>query len=209
MKYSVIVLAAGSGTRANLGYNKLLYERNGVTIIEEALRIFEMDAECTQILVTHHINDHRLIETLKDHPITLVLGGATRGESVYHALQRVQEDYVLIHDGARPYLEMSDLYKLKSKLNEVDAAILGVPVIDTIKIVKDGVIVDTPQRSTLWQAQTPQGFKSAKIKAAYQKAMEENQSFTDDASLVEQSMDVAMVEGSYTNKKVTTPEDFK
>lgn len=209
MEYSVVILAAGSGQRANLGYNKVLFKKDGTTIIEHSIAFFQKDVECKQIIVTHGNDDTSLIELMKKYKVTLVRGGDTRAKSVNNALQQVQEEFVFIHDGARPYLESNDFYRLKSAVKEFGAAILGVPVIDTIKVVKDGVIEMTPKRSSLWSAQTPQGFETRLLKPAYQKVIDHDLDVSDDASVLENYVIVRMVEGSYSNKKVTTPEDFK
>ncbi|MGL5540965.1 MAG: 2-C-methyl-D-erythritol 4-phosphate cytidylyltransferase [Erysipelotrichaceae bacterium] len=209
MKYSVIVLAAGSGTRANLGYNKLLYVQDGKTIIEQTLQLFMGDERCKQILVTYAPSDDALIQLMQTYPVELVQGGQTRAHSVNNALQRVNQPYVLIHDGARPYLAMSDLDALLDAMKLHDAAILGVPVKDTIKVVDQGMIRHTPPRATLWHAQTPQAFKTSLLVPAYQKALDQGRDLTDDASVLEENVGVFMVKGSYENSKVTTPDDFR
>lgn len=208
MEYTVILLAAGSGQRANLGYNKVLFQKDGKTIIEYSIDFFQKDVDCKQIIVTYGEGDTLLLELLKKYDVEVVRGGDTRAKSVNNALQKAQQEYVFIHDGARPYLEVNDFYRLKSAVKEFGAAILGVPVIDTVKVVQEGIIETTPKRSTLWSAQTPQGFETRLIKPAYQRAINHNLDVTDDASVIEEHIVVKMVEGSYSNKKVTTPEDF-
>lgn len=208
MEYTVILLAAGSGQRANLGYNKVLFQKDGKTIIEYSIDFFQKDVDCKQIIVTYGEGDTLLLELLKKYDVEVVRGGDTRAKSVNNALQKAQQEYVFIHDGARPYLEVNDFYRLKSAVKEFGAAILGVPVIDTVKVVQEGIIETTPKRSTLWSAQTPQGFEARLIKPAYQRAINHNLDVTDDASVIEEHIVVKMVEGSYSNKKVTTPEDF-
>ncbi len=207
MNYSVIILAAGSGTRANLGYNKVLYELDGEPLIFKSINLFKSDQACQQIILTYSESDTKLQSVLANSEVELVLGGKTRCASVYNALQKVSSEYVFIHDGARPYLKMTSVDALKQALETSDAAILGVSVKDTIKYVENGVIKHTPERAKLWQAQTPQAFKVSLLKAGYEKLVDVSL-ITDDASLVENDYPVVMVEGDYTNIKVTTPEDF-
>ncbi|MGL5979083.1 MAG: 2-C-methyl-D-erythritol 4-phosphate cytidylyltransferase [Erysipelotrichaceae bacterium] len=209
MNYSVVVLAAGSGTRANLGYNKLLYVMEDKTILEHTLAIFLADKRCVQIIVTHAASDADLVALMQGYPVQLVQGGKTRQESVYLALQHVTSEHVLIHDGARPYLAQADLDRLLVAVEAHQAAILGVPVKDTIKVVTDGIIDHTPHRASLWQAQTPQGFETELIQAAYADAIAHHKACTDDASVLETTRYVHMVEGSYENIKITTPDDLK
>lgn len=139
--------------------------------------------------------------------IVFAVGGQERQDSVRSALKLVGSDYVMIHDGARPFINQSELNRLKEKPN----SILAVPVKDTIKQVKsDGKIEQTIPRDTLFAAQTPQCFQSNLIISAHRKAFENNFLGTDDASLIEEfeEVSVSIVEGSYNNIKVTTPEDI-
>ena len=116
-----------------------------------------------------------------------------------------------MHDGARPLVTINTINKLIKEVNENSCAIVGVKVKDTIKVVDDyNIVCSTPRREYLWSIQTPQGFKVDIIKKAYQQAVQEGFLGTDDASLVEKiNMPVKVIEGEYTNLKVTTPEDLK
>lgn len=142
----------------------------------------------------------------------LVAGGAERQDSVRNGLQACQandEDIVLIHDGARPLLSPDLIEPVIAATERFGAAIVGVPVKDTIKQVTNGLIDTTPDRSRLWQAQTPQSFRFGLIRDAHIKALQQNYYGTDDASLIEWlGAPVAMIEGSYRNIKITTPEDL-
>ena len=117
----------------------------------------------------------------------------------------------MIHDGARPFLSQDLLDSIKNTLTTEDACLLMVPCKDTIKKVIDGYVETTYDRSTLMAAQTPQAFKTDLILSCTKKAMEENYTGTDDASLVEKYSDVKVkaVEGSYANIKITTIEDLR
>lgn len=213
MNYSVVIVAAGSGSRMGLGYNKMLYQfPNGKTILETTVDIFANDDRCAQIIIVGSEQDqqqyHKLLQPYQHQ---FVLGGDTRQASVYHGLQVVNQPYVFIHDGARPWVSKDCLDRLVASLHEHDACLLMVPVKDTIKQVIDGKVVQTFDRSTLWQAQTPQAFSSSLILNCHEIAAKQQIQATDDAQLVELCSDanVYVVEGSYENQKVTTIEDLK
>ncbi|MEG0176655.1 MAG: 2-C-methyl-D-erythritol 4-phosphate cytidylyltransferase [Bacilli bacterium] len=211
MKYSVIIVAAGSGSRMNLGYNKVYYPLNGVTILEQTMKKFESDIRCTQIVVVTEGNDYKQHTNHYNGKIVVVRGGDTRQESVFNGLCAVKEDVVFVHDGARPFVTASSLDRLCESLTCNDAAILMVPCKDTIKIVENGFVKETLERSKLMHAQTPQAFKTKLLLECYQKAFTDNYLGTDDASLVERysNANIAVVEGDYKNIKITTKEDIK
>ena len=139
-----------------------------------------------------------------------VEGGKERQDSVYEGLKHVTSNYVMIHDGARPFVKKDLLDRLVEGMEEHKAVLAMVPCKDTIKRVKDGKVVETLIRSELMQAQTPQAFDTVLIKNAYKEAIENNIQATDDASMLElQGKDVYVVEGDYDNIKITTKEDLK
>ncbi|MEG0265126.1 MAG: 2-C-methyl-D-erythritol 4-phosphate cytidylyltransferase [Erysipelotrichaceae bacterium] len=212
MNYTTLIMAAGNGARVNLGYNKLLYQfKNGKTILETTVQLFLEDKRCKQIVIVVSNKDHDTFQNLfDDERIHYVIGGSERQDSVYNGLKVVNEDYVLIHDGARPYLEMADINRLLETLKDYPACLLMVEVKDTIKVVKDGFIEKTLIRSELKQAQTPQAFQIDCIRNAYEKAKLQGIIATDDAQIVELCGDVKVkvVEGNYKNLKVTTKEDL-
>lgn len=212
MDYTALVVAAGSGSRVGLGYNKLLYKfENGKTILEETVSIFMKDERCKQIIVVSSSDDMETFTRLCScGKVVFVLGGNTRQQSVYNGLKAVKEDVVLIHDGARPWLSMDCINRILDTLQEHPACLLCVSVKDTIKEVKDGIVVQTYHRDDLKQAQTPQAFDTNLIIHAYEKAMKQGISATDDAQIVELCSDIRVraVEGSYENSKVTTMEDL-
>ena len=120
-----------------------------------------------------------------------------------------KESIVLVHDGARPFVHVDDIHKLVQVTSRKGAAVLAVPVKDTIKRVKEGVIQETLVRSELWSIQTPQAFHLSLLKQAYDKAEQEKYIGTDDASLVENmGHKVEIVKGNYNNIKITTQEDL-
>ena len=202
MNYSAIVLCAGKGSRSGLTYNKMLYRFKNKTVYEMTMDIFLNDERCKQL--------DDLKKLISSKKIDYVFGGKERQDSVYNGLQVVKEDYVLIHDGARPYLKKENIDDILECLNKNNACLLVVPVKDTIKVCMDGNIVKTLPREQLVQAQTPQAFKTELIKRCYQKGKDQNYIATDDASLVEyfENIEVKAVLGSYSNIKITTPDDL-
>jgi len=210
MNYSVVIVAAGKGSRTNLEYNKVFYKINGESVIHKTLSVFMQDEECVEIIVVISKVEQAMFEHLLDSDkIVYVEGGSTRQESVYNGLEAVSSAYVMIHDGARPYLTNKEVGSLKQILKKEDACLLMVPVIDTIKIVEDGYVVSTPQRSTCFAAQTPQCFKTSMIIDCHRKAIKDGFIASDDAQLVEKyGGKVKVVMGDYANKKITTKEDL-
>lgn len=212
MEYSAIILAAGKGSRTNLEYNKVFYKfSDGQVLLLRTLSRFLDDKSCTQIVIVSTPDEIEIIqEMIDDTRITYTYGGETRQDSVYNGLQKVSNEFVMIHDGARCFISAKEIENCKKALEENDACLLMVPAIDTIKKVVDGYVVNTPLRSELYAAQTPQCFKTELIKECYQKAKDEGAVASDDASLVELYSDVKIkvVKGEYANKKVTTKEDL-
>lgn len=215
MNYQVIIPAAGQGKRMNAGKNKQFIELEQIPIIIHTLKVFEEHSHCKGIILV--INDAEKADfqqLIKKHRISkikhLVSGGQERQYSVYNGLKAVEEgDLVLVHDGARPFLTHESIEALLSKTILTGAATLAVPVKDTIKRAKDGVVVETVERSSLWSIQTPQAFHLPIILEAHEKAVRENFLGTDDASLLERvDQAVSIVAGEYTNIKITTPEDL-
>ena len=145
----------------------------------------------------------------------IVVGGKERYHSVYEGLKMVERDTknVYIHDGARPFIDQDVLNRVKKQMEQVEACVVGMPVKDTIKVVnQESVVEKTPDRSLLWQIQTPQVFSYKLIIKAYERLMISDQKgITDDAMVVETLTDtpIKLVKGSYKNIKITTPEDLK
>lgn len=212
MEYSAIILAAGKGSRTNLEYNKVFYKfSDGQVLLLKTLSRFLDDKSCTQIVIVSTPDEIEIIqEMIDDERITYTYGGETRQDSVYNGLQKVSNEFVMIHDGARCFISAKEIENCKKALEENDACLLMVPAIDTIKKVVDGYVVNTPLRSELYAAQTPQCFKTELIKECYQKAKDEGAIASDDASLVElySNVKIKVVKGEYANKKVTTKEDL-
>lgn len=208
MNYDVVIVASGSGSRINLGYNKVFYRfDDGETILDKATKLFIHDEDCKNIIVVTNQENFQNVTT--NSKLVVTRGGNLRKDSVFEGLKLVKSEYVLVHDGARPYLSKECLEDLKKALDENDAAILAVKAKDTIKLVSDHMIEKTLDRNTIYLAQTPQGARSNILFKAYQKAIDSNIEFTDEASILEYfNIKVKVVDGSYSNNKITFKEDL-
>ena len=207
--YSAIILCAGSGKRTGLGYNKMFYQLQGETVYEKTVNVFLHDKRCEEIIIVCKKEEQSHFKKLLNKKcMKFVEGGKERQDSVYEGLKHVTSDYVMIHDGARPFVKKDLLDRLVVGMEEHKAVLAMVPCKDTIKRVKDGKVVETLIRSELMQAQTPQAFEYNLIKKAYE-SLKEGDIVTDDASVAEKAgYDVYIVEGGYDNIKITTPEDL-
>lgn len=221
-KITVIVLAAGSGSRMKSKTKKQFMEIKGKPVIWYSLFEFEKSRVDEIILVTGKEDiDYCKKEIVEKYNLkkikNVVAGGSERYESVYNGLKEVTGNIVLIHDGARPLINNEIIERSIEGAIKSDACVVGVPVKDTIKRAnKEGYIIDTPNRSELWITQTPQSFKTDLVKMAYKKMKGELEkgnttlNITDDAMVVEEftTNQVRFVQGDYKNIKVTTPEDI-
>ncbi|MCR6104794.1 2-C-methyl-D-erythritol 4-phosphate cytidylyltransferase [Salipaludibacillus agaradhaerens] len=213
--YYVVIPAAGQGKRMNAGKNKQFLLIDQIPLLIHTLRVFEEDLLCKGIVIVVNKDEEESIRSLiKEYRIKnvihIVVGGEERQQSVYCGLQKIEGNpIVLIHDGARPFIQLEDVHHVVKTTDAKGAAVIAVPVKDTVKLVDDNEIVQTVDRSALWSAQTPQGFHLEEIKNAHKKAAHEGFVGTDDASLMEYlNRPVAIVEGNYENLKITTPEDL-
>ena len=212
MSNTAIILAAGNGTRMKADKSKLLLEINGKTVIERTVNTFSNIADIDDIIVVVRETDIPLYENmLSKYNISYCIGGSTRQESVSNAVETVDNaDMIIIHDGARPLVTENEISNTLRVAQEKGSAAVGVKVKDTIKVVdRNNKIINTPQRSSLIAIQTPQIFKFDKYVKAMKLAKEQNKDFTDDCKLLENAgEDVFVVDGEYTNIKITTPEDI-
>lgn len=215
MTYEVIIPAAGQGKRMGAGKNKLLLELNEIPVLIHTLMKFEQDEKCEGIILAISPQDEgQFRELLSEHAIqkvtAIVYGGRERQHSVFSGLKAIRTDgIVLVHDGARPFIDVRHIHELVHVANENGAAVVAVPVKDTIKKVHQNEVVETVDRASLWAIQTPQAFRISVLREAHEHAIETNFLGTDEASLVERiNYPVKIVEGSYDNIKLTTKEDL-
>lgn len=213
----LLIPAAGSGRRMGSQRNKLLLTLLLKPLLSWTLAAAEASQQISWIGIMGQPEDFPDFQAiLRDlspkKPIELIQGGATRQESVYNGLQALptDADRVLIHDGAR-CLATPELFDRSAEaLLGCPGLIVAIPVKDTIKVVDERRIVrDTPERSNLWAAQTPQGFEVKLLKQCHEEGRQQGWEVTDDAALFEKcGLPVRIVEGEETNLKVTTPVDL-
>lgn len=218
-KIFALVPAAGMGKRMGAGSNKQYLLLDGVPILAHTLRVFQ---EAPFIDGIYLVSPEQEIPYCKSEVVerygfskvkAIVPGGAERQHSVMNGLCAIEEaaedDLVLIHDGVRPFVPVSVLEQAAAAAQEFGGAVVAVPAKDTIKVARQGVVVETPPREELWLAQTPQAFRYGLILGAYRSAAEAGYLGTDDASLMERlKLPVKVVMGDYRNIKITTPEDM-
>lgn len=213
-----IVLAAGQGRRMQTTVQKQYLLLGEKPILAYSLNAFEKSFIDEVILVVEagfeEYCQKKIVEKYQFHKVKKILpGGKERYHSVFCGLQAIDEgEYVYIHDGARPFLSQEILERARQAVQSDGACVVGMPVKDTIKVADEQQFVEsTPQRSRLWQVQTPQVFSFPLIKEAYERLMAEPiENITDDAMVAEAMLGtkVRLVEGSYENMKITTKEDL-
>lgn len=217
MFVSVIIAAAGNSTRYGTGKSKQFLILDNTPVLIKSIQAFEAIDTVKEIIITARKQDFEIIENfIAQYGVSkvkhIVEGGATRQDSIYAAVEKVDEkaDLIAVHDGARPLIKREVIESVIQKADEVNAAACAVPVKDTIKIIdSSGKIVTTPERDALRAVQTPQIFRFFLYKAAIEKAVSDGKQYTDDCQLVESiGHPVYLVDGDYENIKITTPDDL-
>ena len=215
MQYEVVLPAAGSGKRMGAGQNKLFLQLAGKPILAHTLLVFEQDPNCTGIWIAVKDEERDVVQALlKDHRISKVKGLPTGGEERQHSVhscikQMKNVNIVLVHDAARPFITEPIIKQLAETAYFQGAAIAGVRVKDTMKVVRDGIIEETIDRELLWSIQTPQAFRFNLLAEAEDVAEKIGFLGTDEAMLVERlGHKIHIVESSYENVKMTTKEDL-
>lgn len=214
----VIVPAAGIGSRFVPGSNKPFHTIGGRPMLYWVLRAFDQHPLVSEVIPAVKQQDMRAVLAMaKSYGLNKVtraaIGGKERQDSVHNALKLIKSErkaIVMVHDAARPFISAEIINRVIDGLAGNDGCIAAVPAKDTIKQTnKAGIVARTPDRSTLWQVQTPQAFALSTLKRAYKEAMGEKFYSTDDSALVERmGAKVKVVMGSYDNIKLTTPEDI-
>ena len=217
---TAIVLAAGQGKRMGTTVQKQYLEIDNKPVLFYSLFEFQKSNIIDDIVLVvgegqeeyckREIVDKYDISKVK----SIVLGGKERFHSVWNGLQQIEESaYVFIHDGARPFVDEEMIERVYREVLVHKACAVGMPVKDTIKIAdSQGYALETPDRSRVWMIQTPQVFESDLVKQCYKILLKNPEAFaTDDAMVVETYSDckVKLVQGSYENIKITTPEDLQ
>ncbi|MBI5779923.1 MAG: 2-C-methyl-D-erythritol 4-phosphate cytidylyltransferase [Planctomycetes bacterium] len=212
---SVIIVAAGESKRMGMGIRKPYLTLKGKPVLRHSIDVFRGISAVKEIIIAVNPRDTQITENIirRFKEVRTVAGGARRVDSVFNALMATdnQSRMVLVHDAARPFVSRRDVLRLINQVRRSGAAILAVPVKDTIKRTKElkNLIIKetvTP-RESLWAAQTPQGFRRDWLVRAYQ---DRGVNVTDDASLVERmGLPVRIVRGSEANIKITTKADIR
>ncbi|WP_087341535.1 2-C-methyl-D-erythritol 4-phosphate cytidylyltransferase [Brevibacillus brevis] len=215
MSTGVVIVAAGSGKRMGGQRNKLWLPLAGEPILAHTVRLFATHPDIDEVVLVVSEADHAEVMTLisaEKLTVVVTLGGAERQDSVRNGLASLSAncDYVLVHDAARPFVTRKQISDMIKQVQQDQATIMAVPVKDTIKVMGvNGLVESTPARESLWAVQTPQAFRMSLLREAHQAAGEAGKLGTDDAMLVEWlGHPVSIMQGSYENIKITTPDDL-
>lgn len=218
-KISVLIPAAGHGKRMKSSVKKPYLMLGEKPILSHTIDRFEQNTVVDEIYVIVDESDFQVChdEVIKPFHYRkiggLVPGGETRQESVFNGLRALSDDvdFVVVHDGVRPFIDDDIMFGCLEATEEFGAAISAVPVKETIKVADAHLLIDhTPQRDRLWRVQTPQVFRKSILIAAHENAIQNGISAPDDAALVEElGLPVKLVMGSYQNLKLTTQEDLR
>ena len=219
-KTAAVILAGGSGERFGKEGGKQLVEIAGKPILTWSAEAFDAVADIGLIVVVcpEERHDEYLRRAIDPFPfvtpVVMAPSGPTRQESAFSGMEYVPDEYeyVVLHDGARPLVSPDLIAHTINTLKgnfDADGAVVAHPAIDTLKVVEDGVIVGTPDRSVFWNAQTPQVFRTGIYRRAHASALSDGFVGTDDSSLIERlGGRVLVVEGKRDNIKLTVPEDY-
>jgi len=219
-KSFALIPAAGMGKRMGASINKQYLQLDGMPIVARTIAVFENSPLIDGIMLVipeeeipycreNVVNAYGFTKV-----IDIVAGGKERQNSVMNGLNALKQhasakDVILIHDGVRPFISPQIIEESIKAAGSGEGVLVAVPVKDTIKRAVNGLVIETPDRETLWQAQTPQTFQFDLIYQAHNKAREDAFIGTDDASLIERlDGQVRILRGDYRNIKITTPEDL-
>jgi len=216
MKVGAIIAAAGFGRRMKADRPKQLLELNGTPIIIHTIRKFDASPLIDYIIVTalrESVEEVRELVRSADFrkSVAVVEGGERRQDSVAAGLEHLQSgtDVVAVHDGVRPFVSREDIENVVRQAERTGAAILAVPIVETVKQVEKELVESTLTREHLVLAQTPQAFRTEVLKQAFERAQKDEYYGTDESSLVERlGHPVAIVRGSERNIKITRPSDL-
>jgi 2-C-methyl-D-erythritol 4-phosphate cytidylyltransferase len=216
-KTGAVIVAAGRGARMNSAVSKQYLKLRGKPVLAYALEALHRVPDIAEMVVVAGADElpaaEEIVRTYGFGRVSrIVPGGRERQDSVYRGLLALPEDteWVIVHDGVRPFVTAEKIVQCLERAKETGAAVLAVPVKDTIKQVDSGgKIANTPDRRSLWAVQTPQAFRLPVLKQAHEQAAKASYRATDDAMLLERmGVAVHVVEGDYSNIKITTPDDF-
>ncbi len=218
---SAIILAGGTGSRFKHPGGKQTVQIGDKPMLTWSVKAFDASSNIAEIVLVcpKEKQEEYFSVAIEPYeiktPVKLAEAGSIRQESALRGLEATSDEFpiVAIHDGARPHITTQTIDHAINELKgnyEIDGAIIGFPCIDTIKVIEDGLISGTPDRSALWTAHTPQVFRKAIYKQAHVAALADGFVGTDDSSLVERlGGRIAAISGTRNNIKLTIPEDYE
>lgn len=211
---TAIILVAGNSTRYGQNRNKNFELLNEDMVVCYSLKAFNNNEYIDNIFIVIKEDEKEIVQKLikeqkLENKVSIVIGGKTRQKSVYNAIIKTDSDIVIIHDGARPAIKQRYISECIESMEYVKGATIGVKTKDTIKIAdNNNIVITTTPRQNTWIIQTPQCFDRTVLLDMHKKY--ENEECTDDCMLLEKSNEkVKVIEGDYTNIKITTYEDIK
>ena len=212
-KVTAIILVAGNSTRYGQNRNKNFEKINGKPVVAYSLNEFDKNNYIDDIIIAVKENEIEQVEEIvrNEKPskkVNYIIGGNTRKESVYNCIKATNSDIVIIHDGARPMIKQQFIDKCIENMGKNEGVTIGVKSKDTIKVTNDNdIVINTTKRCNTWLIQTPQCFNRQVLLKSYEKYKDND--VTDDCQLLElDNHDVKIIEGDYTNIKITTYEDL-
>lgn len=210
---TAIILVAGNSTRYGQGRNKNFEMINQKTVMSYSLEAFLKNSYIDNIIIGAKKDEIPIVKKiLSDIPsnkqVDIVIGGDSRQKTVYYCIQKTEADIVIIHDGARPVIKQKYINECIENMKQFKGVTIGVRSKDTIKITdENNIVIQSTKRSNTWIIQTPQCFERKTLLAIHEKY--EQEKVTDDCMLLEKNNDkVKILEGDYTNIKITTYEDI-
>lgn len=212
-KVTAVILAAGNSTRYGQNRNKNFEKINGKTVLSYSLREFNKNNYIDNIEIAVKEEEKEIVQEIIEEEkinkdVKIILGGQSRKESVYNCIKNNNSDIIIIHDGARPVIKQEYINKCIENMQEFQGVTIGVKSKDTIKITdENGIVINTTKRANTWLIQTPQCFKRETLLKMHEKYKDEDA--TDDCMLLENNnYKVKILNGDYTNIKITTYEDL-
>lgn len=213
-KVTAILLVAGNSSRYGQNRNKNFEIINGKTILSYSLNEFNKNENIDNIIIAVKQNEISKVKQIIEKEqftknIKIINGGKTRAESVYNCIKNTNSDIVIIHDGARPLIKQEYINKCIENIDEFKGVTIGVKSKDTIKIANENnMVISTTNRKNTWMIQTPQCFDRQTLLEMHEKY--KNADVTDDCELLEKdNYKIKIIEGDYTNIKITTYDDFE
>lgn len=213
-KVTAILLVAGNSSRYGQNRNKNFEIINGKTILSYSLNEFNKNENIDNIIIAVKQNEISKVKQIIEKEqftknIKIINGGKTRAESVYNCIKNTNSDIVIIHDGARPLIKQEYINKCIESIDKFKGVTIGVKSKDTIKIANENnMVISTTNRKNTWMIQTPQCFDRQTLLEMHEKY--KNADVTDDCELLEKdNYKIKIIEGDYTNIKITTYDDFE